>query len=55
MIPKIEFLLGKGFAFHLDDDEFELMAILESKDTCKAINVEHFEWMETCKEVLKKN
>ena len=32
MIPKIEFLLGKGFAFHLDDDESELFDILESKD-----------------------
>lgn len=54
-VDKIKYLQGKDFTFHLDDDEFELMAILESKDTCKAINVEHFEWMETCKEVLKKN
>ena len=52
-VDKIEYLFGKEFLFHLDDDEFELMAILESKDICKAINVEHFEWKETCLELLK--
>ena len=53
MIPKIDFLLGKGFAFHLDDDESELFDILESKDECKPINVGHSDWECFCKEIIE--
>ena len=53
MKPKIEFLGGKGFALHLDDDEIELMDILESRDKCFPVNVDHFEWKETCINKLK--
>jgi hypothetical protein len=52
MIPKIEFLLDKGFAFHLDDDESELFDILESKDSCQPLNVGHSDWEYFCKEIL---
>ena len=52
MIPKIEFLLDKGFAFHLDDDESELFDIFESKDSCKPLNVGHSDWEYFCKEIL---
>jgi hypothetical protein len=53
-VDKIEFLKGKGFIFHLDDDLHELMAILDSKDNCKPVNVGHFEWKETCQSYLDK-
>jgi len=52
---KIEFLDGMGFLFHLDDDLYELTAIMESKDSCQPLNVGHFEWKENCLEVLNKN
>jgi hypothetical protein len=52
MIPKIEFLLGKGFTFHLDDDESELFNIFGSKDGCQALNVGHSDWEYFCKEIL---
>jgi hypothetical protein len=52
---KIEFLEGMGFLFHLDDDLYELTAIMESKDSCQPLNVGHFEWKENCLEVLNKN
>ena len=55
MEPKSIFLKDKGFVFHLDDDDIELMEIIESKDSCRAIHVEHFEWKETCKNILQKN
>ncbi len=55
MESKSIFLKGKGFIFHLDDDDIELMDILESRDTCRAIHVDHFEWKETCKNILNKN
>lgn len=51
---KIIFLKGKDFIFHLDDDVDELIAILDSKDTCKPVNVEHYEWKKTCDEILNK-
>ena len=54
-VDKIEFLKGKEFIFHIDDDVDELMAILKSKDSCKTVNVEHFEWLETCKKILQDN
>lgn len=53
-VDKIEFLKDKDFIFHIDDDVDELMAILNSKDSCKTVNVEHFEWKETCENILKK-
>lgn len=54
-IDKIVFLKDKGFAFHLDDDEWELMQIMNSKDTCKPLHVDHFEWKENCLAVLNQN
>lgn len=54
-VDKIQFLKGKDFLFHIDDDVDELIAILSSKDNCKVVNVEHSEWKETCKEILQKN
>jgi hypothetical protein len=51
---KIEFLKDKGFEFHLDDDIYELTAIMESKDKCQPLNVGHFDWKKNCLEVLKK-
>jgi hypothetical protein len=55
MESKSIFLKDKGFLFHLDDDDIELMGIFESKDKCRAIHVDHFEWKETCKNILQKN
>jgi hypothetical protein len=59
MESKSIFLKDKGFLFHLDDDDIELMDILESNRSnevkCFPVNVEHFEWKETCKEILRKN
>jgi len=45
---KSEFITDKGFAFHLDDDPDELFDIIATKDPCKAINVEHFDWKQDC-------
>lgn len=53
-VDKIEFLKDKSFIFHIDDDVDELMAILNSKDSCKTVNVDHFEWKENCENILKK-
>jgi len=55
MESKSIFLKDKGFIFHLDDDDIELMDILETKDVCRPVHVDHFEWKETCKETLRKN
>jgi hypothetical protein len=55
MESKSVFLKDKGFVFHLDDDDIELMDIFESKDSCRAIHVDHFEWKETCQNILNKN
>jgi hypothetical protein len=52
MIDKIDYLKGKDFLFHLDDDDVELMAILESGDKCKPINVNYFDWENACDDVL---
>ena len=52
---KIEFLKDKDYLFHLDDDLYELTAIMETKDSCQPLNVGHFEWKENCLEVLNKN
>lgn len=53
MVDKIEFLKGKGFLFHLDDDDIELMNILDSEDSCHPLNVEHFDWENNCREIIK--
>jgi hypothetical protein len=55
MESKSVFLKDKGFIFHLDDDDIELMDIFESKNSCRAIHVDHFEWKETCQDILKKS
>jgi hypothetical protein len=55
MESKSVFLKDKEFIFHLDDDDIELMDILESKDICRPIHVDHFEWKETCQDILKKS
>jgi hypothetical protein len=52
-VDKIEFLKGKEFIFHLDDDIDELIAILESDDNCQGLNVDHFDWKNNCKSLLK--
>lgn len=51
---KIKFLEGKEFLFHLDDDLYELTAIMESEDKCQPLNVGHSDWKQNCLEVLKK-
>jgi hypothetical protein len=43
---KVEFLEGKDFIFHLDDDSEELLAIMISGDKCEPFNVGYFEWEE---------
>ncbi len=53
MTPKIDFLKGKRFALHLDDDEIELMDILYSKDVCTPINANHSDWEYFCREIVK--
>lgn len=50
---KSESIKDKGFAFHLDDDPDELMDIIHSNDNCKPINVNHFEWEQDCKQILR--
>lgn len=52
---KINFLKGKEFLFHLDDDEDELMEIIRSGDKCSPLHVNHFSWKENCIEILKLN
>lgn len=54
MESKSHFLKDKGFIFHIDDDVDELMDILNSKDSCKTVNVDYFEWKENCENILKK-
>lgn len=50
---KINFLANQYFLFHLDDDPDELIEILNSKDPCKPINVNHFEWEQDCKKLVE--
>lgn len=52
-IDKIEYLKDKNFLFHLDDDSDELIAIMESKDPCKPINVEHSDWELDCRKIIE--
>lgn len=51
-VDKIKYLKGKGFAFHLDDDEWELIAIMEDRDKCRPLNINHFEWEHSCRQIL---
>ena len=53
-IDKVNFLKGKEFLFHLDDDEDELMEIVRSGDKCSPLHANHFSWKENCVEVLNK-
>jgi hypothetical protein len=59
MESKSLFLKDKGFIFHLDDDDIELMDILDNNrytgDNCFPVHVEHFEWIENCQNILKKS
>jgi hypothetical protein len=52
-VSKSEFIYNKNFIFHLDDDSDELIAILESGDSCKPINVDHFEWEQDCRKLVE--
>lgn len=54
-LDKINFIMERGFAFHLDDDVDELIAIMDSNDPCKPINVEHSEWEMDCRKILNSN
>ena len=54
MESKSKFIKNKEFAFHLDDDDIELMDILEMKDKCKPINVNYFDWDSVCLEIINK-
>jgi hypothetical protein len=51
-VDKIEYLRGEDFVFHLDDDIYELMEILESEDKCIPINVGHYNWREHCEDAI---
>ena len=59
MESKSIFLENKNFIFHLDDDDIELMDIFENNklanNKCFPVHVEHFEWKETCRNILKKS
>ena len=50
---KINFLNGKKFLFHLDDDVYELMEIMNGDDPVKPLNVNHSDWKINCLELLK--
>lgn len=50
---KIQFIKDKEFGFHLDDDVDELMKISEGRDSCRPVNVDHFEWKIRCNKILE--
>jgi len=50
---KSEFLDGKGFLFHLDDDDIELEFISELDDDIIPIHVEKDDWFNKIKELIK--
>ncbi len=52
-VDKIEFINGKNFLFHLDDDVEELVLISESNDDCVPVDVNLPGWKEKCLEILK--
>jgi len=45
---KADFIDGKGFTFHLDDDDIELRYIQDSGDSCIPISVVATNWREQC-------
>ena len=51
--PKIDFIKDNNFLFHLDDNPDELITIMESKDPCKPINVEHSDWEMDCRKLVE--
>ena len=51
-VDKIEYLQGKGFLFHIDDDVDELVEIVKSGDPCRVVNAEHSDWLIHCKEII---
>ncbi len=51
-VDKIEFLKGKGFLFHLDDDIYELIEIMSSSDSCQPLNVNHSDWEKNCDDLI---
>jgi hypothetical protein len=51
-VDKIEYLEGKGFLFHIDDDSDELLEIVKSGDPCKVVNAEHSDWLLHCNEII---
>lgn len=50
---KIGFLKDKNFLFHLDDDSEELIQILNSRDSCKPINVNVWGWEDEIKKIVE--
>lgn len=48
MCDKIEFLEGKNFLFHLDDNNLDIELIEESDDNCKGILLSLTNWKEQC-------
>jgi len=54
-VDKIDYLKGKNYIFHLDDDLYELTAIMESGDSCMPLNVGHSDWKRNCIEELEKH
>lgn len=51
-VDKIEYLQGKEFLFHIDDDADELLEIVKSMDPCKVVNAEHSDWLLHCEEII---
>jgi ribosomal protein S24E len=51
---KVDFIEGKDFAFHIDDDDIELGLILRSTDPCVPLHVDHTDWKFNCNQVIKK-
>lgn len=52
-VDKIEFIRNKGLIFHLDDDPYELLGIMEDGDKCEPVNVNNFDWQNICRNLLK--
>jgi hypothetical protein len=51
---KIEYLEGKGFVVHVDDDPDELWAIVRSVDPCGVVNVDHSDWKAHFDEICRR-
>lgn len=53
MNPKVHFLFGKDFIFHLDDDDIELMDLKNSDEIkCIGVDVCSDNWKEICLNIL---